>query len=91
MSVIDFVFLILGTTLILAFIRLIIGPTLPDRIAALDLIMVTAVGSIAVYSIASHEPAFLDVAVTVAVITFIGTIAVARFLEQRAKDERIDR
>ena len=70
-------------TMILSFIRLIIGPTLPDRVVALDLIGSTVAGIIAVYAVANLQPVFVDVAIVMALVIFLGTIAFARFLERR--------
>lgn len=70
-------------TMILSFIRLIIGPTLPDRVVALDLIGSTVAGIIAVYAVANLQPVFVDVAIVMALVIFLGTIAFARFVEKR--------
>lgn len=70
-------------TMILSFVRLIIGPTLPDRVVALDLIGSTVAGIIAVYAVANLQPVFVDVAIVMALVIFLGTIAFARFLERR--------
>ena len=52
----------LSVALLLAFIRLARGPSLPDRVVALDLISILAAGMTAVYAIAAEQPVFLDVA-----------------------------
>ena len=67
----------------LAFIRLLLGPSLPDRVVAFDLMSSVAVGIMVVYSIATEETVFLDVAIVLALISFLGTVAFARYLEQR--------
>jgi multicomponent Na+:H+ antiporter subunit F len=69
---------------VLAFIRLVRGPGLPDRVVALDLIFTIGIGIIAVYAISTNQPAFLDVAIIAALIAFLGTIAFAYYLERRA-------
>jgi multicomponent Na+:H+ antiporter subunit F len=73
--------------LLLAFARLVRGPTLPDRVVALDLIAVTSAAFIAVYAIDSGQPVFLDAAIVLGLITFLGTVAFARYVERRARDE----
>jgi multicomponent Na+:H+ antiporter subunit F len=75
----------LALAVILAFIRLLSGPTLPDRVVAFDLMTSVAVGITAVYSIATKETVFLDVAIVLALISFLGTVAFARYLEQRGR------
>lgn len=77
----------LATAVLLTFARLARGPSLPDRIVALDLIAVLAVGIIAIYSIAADQAMLLDVAIVLAVIAFLGTVAFAYYLERRGHDE----
>ena len=77
----------LSVALLLAFIRLAGGPTLPDRVVALDLISILTAGSAAVYAIAAGEAVFLDVALILALISFIGTVAFARYLERQGFNE----
>jgi multicomponent Na+:H+ antiporter subunit F len=78
---------ILLVGLFLAFARLVRGPSLPDRVIALDLIAVTSAAFIAVYAIDSGQPVFLDAAIVLGLITFLGTVAFARYVERRARDE----
>ena len=66
-----------------AFVRLVRGPSLPDRVVALDLIALLLVGVLVISSIASAEPAMLRAAVVVALLAFLGTVAFARYLERR--------
>lgn len=64
-------------------VRLLLGPTLADRIVAVDGLIVTIVAAIVLHSIQAETTAFLDVAVVVAFIGFVATIAAARFIERR--------
>lgn len=75
---------VLALAMLLAFIRLVRGPSLPDRVVALDLIAVIAVGMIAVVQIQTHEPMLLDSAIVLALIAFLSTVAFARYLERGA-------
>lgn len=79
----NIVLMLLVLTMILSFIRLIIGPTLPDRVVALDLIGSTVAGIIAVYAVANLQPVYVDVAIVMALVIFLGTIAFARYVEKR--------
>lgn len=72
----------LSIAVLLAFYRLLRGPTLPDRVVAFDLMAVTGVAMTAVLAITYDEPAFLDIATVLALITFVGTVAFARYLER---------
>jgi multicomponent Na+:H+ antiporter subunit F len=73
---------LLVAALFISFYRLVRGPSLPDRVVALDLIGTLSVGFIAVHSIISDQPVFLDVAIVLALIAFLGTVAFARYLEK---------
>jgi len=81
------VYAILLAALFVAFARLVIGPSLPDRVIALDLITVIVVGFIAAYSIDVGRSALLDAALVVALVTFLGTIAFAQYVERRARND----
>ncbi|WP_436411233.1 cation:proton antiporter [Vibrio coralliilyticus] len=70
-------------SVVMAFIRLILGPTLADRVIALDLIAFITVGFIAVYTLDSGQQSLLDVAITLGLVAFLGTIAFARLIFKR--------
>ena len=73
---------ILGLALVIAFIRLVKGPTLPDRIVAMDLFGVLVVGLIVVLAASSGVRATLDAAIVIALIAFLGTVAYATYVER---------
>lgn len=81
------IFVMLVAALATAFVRLVLGPTLPDRVVALDLVAAVAVGFTATYSVVTGERVLLDVAVVLALIAFLSTIAFAQYVERRARDE----
>ncbi|HET7620248.1 MAG TPA: monovalent cation/H+ antiporter complex subunit F [Vicinamibacterales bacterium] len=66
----------------LTFIRVITGPTLPDRVIAVDLIGVQLVCLLVVTAGATAQQALLDVAIVVALISFVGTVAYASYIER---------
>lgn len=76
---------VLGLPLLLGFVRLVRGPSLPDRVVALDFITAVAVAASGVWAIATGKPVFLDVAMVLALISFVGTVAFARYLERRGR------
>ena len=76
------VLVVLSAALLLAFVRIARGPSLPDRVVALDLGGSLVVGIIAAYGILAAQPVYLDVAVALALIAFLGTVAFARYLER---------
>ncbi|HNZ02110.1 MAG TPA: monovalent cation/H+ antiporter complex subunit F [Anaerolineaceae bacterium] len=84
-TVILFVILgMLAAAMVIAFIRLARGPRLPDRVVALDLISVIVMAFICVYAVRFNQPNFLDVAIIMALLTFLGTVAFAFYIERRA-------
>ncbi|HEX6975356.1 MAG TPA: monovalent cation/H+ antiporter complex subunit F [Vicinamibacterales bacterium] len=72
----------LAVAMLIAFIRLVAGPTLPDRIVAMDLFGVLVVGFIVVLAASSGVRATLDAAIVIALIGFLGTIAYATYVER---------
>ncbi|KZR59796.1 Na(+)/H(+) antiporter subunit F1 [Bacillus badius] len=75
--------LVLITIAMLGFIyRLIKGPTVPDRIVALDAIGINLVAMIAVLSMLFRTYVFLDVILLLGILSFIGTTAFSKFLEK---------
>jgi multicomponent Na+:H+ antiporter subunit F len=72
----------LGAALVIAFIRLVKGPTLPDRIVAMDLFGMLVVGIIVVLAGSSGVRATLDAAIVIALIGFLGTVAYATYVER---------
>ncbi|MEO1238610.1 MAG: cation:proton antiporter [Pseudomonadota bacterium] len=68
----------------LALVRLVRGPSLPDRVVALDMMTITIVSFCGLAAVRFDEPAFLDVALALALVGFLATVALARFAE-RAK------
>ena len=75
--------LLVMVAMILTLIRLLKGPSLPDRVISLDLIASLTIGVIAAYAILTQQPVYLDAAVLMAMVTFLGTVAIARYLIQR--------
>jgi len=67
-------------TMALAMARALLGPTVYDRILALNMFGTKTVLIIAVLSFMKGRPAFLDIALVYALINFIGTIAVLKFI-----------
>ena len=66
-----------------AVVRLCLGPSVPDRIVALDNLLYVVVIGIAVAAATTGSGAFLGVLLAVALLGFVGTATVARFVERR--------
>lgn len=75
---------LLAFGILLAVVRLLRGPTLPDRVVAIDLIATQAVAMLASSAIAFDEPALLQPALVLTLIAFVGTVAFARYVAKRA-------
>ena len=86
-TVLTICFAMLSLALLISFIRLVLGPRLPDRVVALDLVGVLVVGLIILYDIATRLPVFLDAAIALALVGFAGTVAFAKYLERRARPD----
>lgn len=62
--------------------RLVIGPSAADRVIAMDLLSLLVVAFLVALSIHTGETTYLDVAIAYACIAFLGTIALARFVQR---------
>ena len=78
----QFALVTLGVALLVAVIRLVKGPTLPDRIVAMDLVGVLVVSLIVVLAASTQVRATLDAAIVIALIGFVGTVAYATYVER---------
>jgi len=78
---------VLAVSMVIIFVRFLKGPSLSDRVVSLDLIITTGIGIIAVYSIHTNQPTFLDIAMILALIAFLGTVAFSYYLEKREKND----
>jgi len=74
--------ILIGIALILGFLRLIKGPTLADRVVALDTMSITVTAGLTLAALYFHRYIYVDVALVYAVLGFIGVIVVARYLEK---------
>src|SRR5690606_79219 len=72
--------------LFVALVRVVRGPTLPDRVIAADLIGVTAVALMVLAAAGTRQAAFLDAAIVIALLGFLGTVAYARYAERGRRD-----
>lgn len=73
---------VLGISLVLVLFRLLRGPSLSDRVVALDMLSFVAIGVIAVYTVATQSAVMLDAALVLALVAFLGTVAFARYVER---------
>lgn len=74
--------IILFIGIVLAFLRLIIGPSIPDRVVALDAICVMSIGILVLEAIATRKFFYLDIAAGMALVLFLTTVALAKYIEK---------
>ena len=73
-------FAMLSIAFVLVVVRIARGPSLPDRILGLDLLVMVAVGMIATFGIRSGFPVYIDIAIALGLVGFLSTVALARFV-----------
>ena len=73
---------LLLVSILLSALRLFLGPTGPDRAVALDSLTITSVSLIAVIGLMAARTIYLDVALVYALVSFLGVVALARYLER---------
>ena len=82
-------FVMIVLSVVIAFARLVKGPSLQDRVVALDMMTVSIVAFCGLAAIRYGTTAFIDVALVLALVGFLATVALARFAERntaRAKE-----
>ncbi|MDR6299568.1 cation:proton antiporter [Mesonia maritima] len=82
---------ILAVSVLLVFYRFVIGPSIADRVVALDLLITIGITLIALYSIVYDQSTFLDIAMILGLIAFLSTVAFSYYLEKRMKAQRKDK
>ena len=82
-----FSFFCLTVSLFAGLYRLLIGPSLPDRIVVMDLVASLVIGLIATYIMLTGQTVYLNVAVVIALLVFMGNIAFAKYLYRRMRNE----
>lgn len=76
--------------LALCFLRIALGPTLADRVVALDILNILAVAYCALLAVTSGHAVYLDAGIALALVAFLVTVAFARFIERTSIDSRAE-
>jgi len=71
-----------AVSMVLSAVRLLRGPSIPDRAMAFDLIMIHFVGLAALYAVVTNQQIIIDAVIIIAVLGFLGTVALARYIEE---------
>lgn len=74
--------IILSVSIVASLYRVIIGPSMPDRVIALDTIGINIIGIVGILSIMLKVQAFLEIILLIGILAFIGTIAFSKFIER---------
>ncbi len=85
----EFAVMVAFGCLLLAFaftvFRLVRGPSFADRVVALDFLMLIGIGFIAVKAVVSKEYSYIDVAIAMALVGFLATVALSRYIYRQAQ------
>jgi len=79
---------ILTLAFLLTVVRIILGPTLPDRVLALDMLVSIGIGYVAVIAVKTGFTLYLDIAIALGLVGFLATVAFARFVLSRGLREQ---
>lgn len=79
---VNIIMVLYAVALLLGFARLVLGPTLPDRVVAVDFIATCLIGFIALLAIRTGDPRYLGAALVLALLAFVGTTAFAYYLRK---------
>jgi multicomponent Na+:H+ antiporter subunit F len=78
--------ILLCVSLLIVSWRVVRGPTLPDRVLALDMLVAIAIGFLAILGIKTRYALYVDIAISLGLVGFLATVAFARFILSRAKN-----
>jgi len=73
---------VLGVCILIALVRVLLGPTTPDRIVGLDTVNTLVVATMIVLGAAFHEAIYIDVAIVYALLSFVTTLFIAKYVEK---------
>lgn len=79
----------LGLSILASLFRVLRGPSLADRVVALDLVAFLAMGFITCYAVLADQDTFIDAALVLGLLAFLGTVAVARYIERVRSGEAL--
>lgn len=74
--------LLIAGSVLLCVVRLAIGRTLVDRVAAIDMLTIVSISMIALYAHVADRFVYVDVALVYGVLSFLAVVAMARYLER---------
>lgn len=87
-AILSIVLVIISISIFICFIRTLIGPTMPDRIVALDSLGINLIGLIGIVMLKQESLVYAEVILVISILAFIGTIALSKFMERGVVFER---
>lgn len=72
---------LLGIAAVLSIARIVVGPSVADRMVALDTLLFIGVGALGVYVVRTGDVTYLPILVVAVLTAFLGTVVVARYIE----------
>jgi len=82
-----FFFVLMIAASFMCLYRIMVGPTPPDRMVAIDILGILVVGMCALYAAYTKKSFYLYIAISWAILSFVGTLALVKFLEGKGFDE----
>lgn len=76
---------VMALSAILIFVRFLLGPSLSDRVVSLELLMTMAIGTICIFAVIFNDQNYMDVAVILALISFLTTVAFSYYIEKQKR------
>lgn len=74
---------VVGLSMLLALWRLLRGPTIPDRILALDTLFVATIAQLMLFGMHLKTPVYFEAALIIAMLGFVGTVVTSKFVLRR--------
>lgn len=84
--VLGFCLLALSIAAGLVIIRLLLGPTVADRVVALDTLLLVVTMAVGVRIAQTHDTRYVPLLIVIGLLAFVGTVAAARFIERDLRD-----
>ncbi|MGE4500613.1 MAG: K+/H+ antiporter subunit F [Hydrogenovibrio sp.] len=79
-TVLEIAFVMVTLALVLSFYRLLKGPNIPDRILALDTLYINTIALLILFGLYLGSPLYFEAALLIAVMGFVGTVALSKYL-----------
>lgn len=79
---VDIALAIVAISVAFCFYRVAVGPTIPDKVVALDTIAVNMIAIITLYSVKQNTLLFLDAVLVIAILGFLATVVMAKYLQR---------